>query len=200
MVFLKVPSTRGFSGSTSDLLVNTASRLAYQKQNTIANFINPNSAWTKPLVGAAIAGIALAITAWVARRGPKQKIQTTHIVDEAEPFLIQNLNAYLGGPRTLSNQAVGLQNFDAIWARVVAECSQAQYGEPGERCVNDRKEGSTKGYDWFKMYRTPIANDPTVVADPGAFSSSLPPLNTGGAISPEVLIGVALVGLAMAIK
>lgn len=119
-----------------------------------------------PIVGAAIAGITLAIGAWINRKGPGQKILTTKIVDEAEPILVQNLQAYQSGPHTLSSQQVALANFDNVWSQVEQACGNPQYGNPGQACINDRKRGSTKGYDWFALYRDPIANDPNVKPDP----------------------------------
>jgi hypothetical protein len=130
------------------------------------------AAWAIPVIGAGVAGVALALTAWFNRKGPRQKIQTTEIVNELEPMLLNNLNAYKAGPHTVSSQAQALAVFDAVWDAMVEACRQEQYGEPGKRCVSDRQAGACEWKDagecwnWFVGYRDPIANDPNVVPDP----------------------------------
>jgi hypothetical protein len=156
-----------------------------------------------PVVGLAIAGVAIAIEAWLHRRGPIQKTQTTHIVDEVEPYLKQNLQTYLSGPRTLANQAQAEDNFYTLWNRVVAECGQPQYGDPGQNCINDRKRGSSKGYDWFALYLDPIANDSTVVADQApSFVNLWTPAANGQppTISPYLMAAAALFAGALILK
>lgn len=194
---------RGFGGA-ADLAVSAGSIAGSAATPAIAGSLASSGliagSLAVPVVGAAIAGIALAVEAWIHRRGPVQKVQTTKIVNEAEPYLQQNLTAYLAGPRTVTNQQAALQTFDLIWQRVVDECSQAQFGEPGQRCVSDRQRGSTKGYDWFALYRDPIANDTQVVADAPSllsFGSSAGLTETVGT-HPELLIGALLLALAAA--
>lgn len=117
-----------------------------------------------PVVGAGIAAITIALTALFSRKGPQQKVATTHIVDEIEPQLAANRDYYLAGARTISSQAQALANFDAGWKLVVDNCGQPSMGNPGIACINDRKPGGQ--WDWFSYYRTPIANDPQVKPDP----------------------------------
>ena len=141
-----------------------------------------------PVIGAAIAGVTLAVGLWMNRMGPKQKVYTTRIVDEAEPLLVQNLDAWRRSPKHRSEQAAALQNFDAVWAAVVASCDRPEMGAPGQNCIRDRQRGSTKGYDWFALYRDPIANDPNVTADPvDAFLSG--EWSGGQSVLPLLLIG-----------
>ncbi len=169
-----------------------------------------NAAWAVPVVGAAVAGIMLAIGAWINRKGPQQKILTTHIVEEAEPILIQNLDAYNAGPHTLSSQQVALANFDNVWAQIIQACSNPAYGDPGSHCISDRQRGTThvndqgQSFDWFKLYRDPIANDPHVVPDPiidafgntvnaaGQIISPAPVATPGPSMVPLFLIAGAL--------
>jgi hypothetical protein len=110
-----------------------------------------------PVLGPAIAGATLVIGMWLNRKGPKQKVATTEIVNEAEPFLRQNLDAFNVSPHSSLDKQQALDNFDGIWSMVVQKCSDPSNGQPGINCVNDRKRGSTKGYDWFVLYRDPIA-------------------------------------------
>lgn len=131
-----------------------------------------------PIIGAAVAGVTLAIGLWINRLGPKQKIATTKIVNEAEPYLKQNLDAWNSSKKTVSDQKQALVNFDNIWLQVEQTCSQSQYGEPGYRCIQDRMpQGMTVTingnsytgngkWNWFSYYRDPIANDPNVMPDP----------------------------------
>lgn len=156
-----------------------------------------------PVVGAAIAGITLVVGMWVNRKGPKQKVATTEIVNEAEPLLKQNLDAFLAGGQTRVDQQQALYNFDSIWDLVVQKCSDPYNGTPGQNCVRDRQRGSTKGYDWFRLYRDPIANAQVHEA-PVTVESGVNDLLRGdftaldsfasGLDLPKVLGGVLLVG------
>jgi hypothetical protein len=161
------------------------------------------AAWVIPVIGAAVAGVALALTAWFSRKGPRQKVQTTQIVNELEPMLQKNVAGYLSGPRTVSSQAQALANFDAVWNALVENCRIEEMGDPGVRCVEDRQAGSCQWkeagqcWNWFIGYRDPIANDPNVKPDPTIgqeVGSTLTQL-TGGLI-PASGGGLLLVGAA----
>lgn len=97
-------------------------------------------------------------------------IQATRVVDQVEPYLKQNVQAYMNGGHTAAEQATALQIFDAAWADVVKGCSQPALGDAGKRCISERQAGGSApwcptgtGCDWFILYRNPIANDPNVV-------------------------------------
>jgi len=131
------------------------------------------AAWAVPVIGGIVAGVALALTAWFNRKGPRQKVATTEIVNELEPYLQQNLAGYQAGPHTVSSQAQALANFDAVWQALADNCRIEEMGDPGVRCVEDRDAGSCqwkdsagKCWNWFSGYRDPIANDPNVKPDP----------------------------------
>ena len=140
------------------------------------------AAWAVPVIGAAVAGITLALTAYFSRRGPGQKIATTEIVNDMASQMEANLAAYMAGPHTLSSQAQALANFDAMWAYVVQGCGDPSMGKPGQRCIFERQRAGTCStqqaadadesmgdcgkYDMAGYNRDPIANDPNVVADP----------------------------------
>lgn len=117
-----------------------------------------------PVIGAAIAGITLAVSLFMNRLGPKQKVYTTKIVNDAEPLMKQNLAAWNASNKTRSEQAAALNNFDQVWSAVVAACDRTELGAPGQACVNDRKAGGK--WDWFSYYRSPIESDPNVRPDP----------------------------------
>lgn len=118
-----------------------------------------------PIIGAAIAGVMIALTLIFNRKGPKQKVATTEIVNKVEPELKKNLAGYMALPiHYQSAQTAALANFDAGWQYVVQSCNIPEMGEPGVRCTADRQPGGK--WDWFSYYRDPIANDPNVVPDP----------------------------------
>jgi hypothetical protein len=168
---------RGLGGTqAANIILSTGSTAASAAAGATAGAIfgAANAAWAVPVVGAAIAGITLAIGAWINRKGPQQRTMTTKIVNEAEPILVDNLNAYMSGPHTVSSQQVALANFDNVWEQVLQACGNPAYGDPGKHCISDRERGTThvndkgQSFDWFKLYRDPIANDTAVVPDPTA--------------------------------
>jgi len=111
-------------------------------------------------IGLAVAGVTIALIALFSRKKPGQKRATTAIVNDVEPHLKANLQGYLNGPRTTASQQQALANFDAGWQYVVQNCETPQMGDPGKWCVEDRQPGGK--WDWFALYRDPIANDATV--------------------------------------
>jgi hypothetical protein len=130
-----------------------------------------------PIVGAAVAGVALALSLIFNRKGPQQKVASTQIVNDVEPLLRENVDAYLNGPRTASSQAYALASFDSAWAFVAGPegCGNPALGTPGQRCISERQRGGSApwcptgtGCDWFTLYRDPIALDADVQPDPAA--------------------------------
>lgn len=119
-----------------------------------------------PVVGAIVAGVTIGLMALLNRKGPKQKVATTQIVDSVEPYLAENRDGYFAGPRTRSSQAQALANFDAGWDYVRQNCGDATMGDPGKRCISERDRGGR--WDWFALYRDPIVNDPGVQPDPAS--------------------------------
>lgn len=145
-------------------------------------------------IGAAAMGVIM----WLNRKGPKQKVASTHIVDEAEPILKQNVDAFLAGPKTNEAKEYALAVFNKVWASVVAACSDPSLGNPGKACVADRQRGGK--WDWFSYYYDPIANTATQPETQLAVQSIQE--QVGATLSPvlgsnwEVLLGGALVLLA----
>jgi hypothetical protein len=150
-----------------------------------------------PFVGPIIAGVTVALSFLFARKGPRQKVATTEIVNAVEPELVKNLEGYLSGPRTVSSQAQALANFDAGWSYVMDSCNIPEMGDPGQRCTDDRQSGACvwrdaqgECWNWFKGYRDPIANDPQVKPDPvqvGGSGSGIQLIGSG--LDSQVVIG-----------
>jgi hypothetical protein len=126
-----------------------------------------------PVIGTIVAGVTMGLVALFSRKGPKQRVATTEIVNKVEPLLKQNVEGYLAGPRTRSSQAQALANFEAGWQFVLDNCGIPEMGNPGQACINDRKAGACvwkdaqgQCWNWWVGYHDPIANDANVVADP----------------------------------
>lgn len=116
-------------------------------------------------VGAAVGAVTALVGGWLGanKQTAMQKVNTTHIVDSAEPLLKQNLAAWQSSDKTVSEQAQLLANFNDIWNRVVQACNDPANGDPGSWCIHDRQRGGK--WDWFSYYYDPIANDPSVKPD-----------------------------------
>jgi hypothetical protein len=136
-----------------------------------------------PIIGPAIVGVTLGISAMIARRG-RQKVAATQVVDSIEPWAAENRDAYMSGPRTRSAQLQALQNFDAMWNDVLAACGDPSLGDAGRRCISERQPGGQ--WDWFSYYRDPIANDPEVHDDPliSGIDSIIDPISSAVNASP----------------
>lgn len=158
-----------------------------------------STAWI-PIVGPAVAAVTLGIMALINRKSGQQKIATTQIVNDLEPMLRRNLEAYFEGPRTVSSQALALKNFDDAWAWLSSQaaCGNPEYGNAGRACIADRTRGGA--WDWFAYYRDPIAADPDVVEDPSleeTLAAELPSI--GGIPASQWLIPAALIVLALSL-
>jgi hypothetical protein len=136
------------------------------------------------IIGAAVAGVMLAIMAIVTRKGPRQKTATTQQAEAIIKLMQDNLNAYMAGPHTQSSQAVALAAFDEAQAYLFGPeaCGAPEMGDPGLRCIFERQPVGTCStsqadaaheplsdcgkYSMSAGLRDPIANDPNVKADP----------------------------------
>jgi len=177
-----------------------------------------------PLIGPALAGIALAVEAILNSGCGQTCIVTSQWANQAEPLLLQNIQAYfaLPAPRAQSAQAYAISVFNNIWNGLVQRCSQQGLGTAGQNCISDRQAGACKWrqsatspllayvkygepdvgecWDWFSGYLYPIQDDPDVVADQQATPAPAV-ANTGGSILPAgssstiLLIGAAAVAV-----
>ncbi len=113
-------------------------------------------------ISAATALASTALASWLSnkKQNAMLKTYTTSVVNELEPLLNQNKNAYLSGSGSCASQAVALDAFDSAWQwlQSMQACGNPQLGTPGQNCINDRAPGGK--WDWTAMYRTPIASDP----------------------------------------
>lgn len=110
------------------------------------------------------AGMSLAnnaMSSWLQdkKEAARSRTFSTTIVNELEPLLNKNKNAYLAGPGSCADQATALSAFDSAWQwlQSAQACGNPQLGAAGQNCVGDRAPGGR--WDWTAMYRDPIAND-----------------------------------------
>ena len=168
MIFYTQPGLQGLGASEGQLITSGAVIGAGVATPAIAATIG----LAVPIVGAAIAGITLLITALLNRKGPKQKTITTGYANEVEGYMKQNLAAWQAtSPKTATSQNQALQNFMSLWNELVTACDKAELGNPGQNCVNDRKRGGK--WDWWSYYYDPIANDPNIEPDIMASASGV---------------------------
>lgn len=151
-------------------------------------------------VGAAVAAVIAVgslIAGLVGQGCGSSCIIASNDANKIEPILQQNLQAYLSSPvHYASLQKAALNNFDTTWQLLVTACADPSLAAAGKRCTSDRQQGScayktsaggwqngkytypgangsgSSCWNWFIGYRDPIANDPTVVPDPGASAGS----------------------------
>lgn len=155
-----------------------------------------------PVIGAAIAGVTLAIGLWLNRKGPKQKVATTKIVEEALQFFQQNLDAWNSSSKSSAEQQQAIANYQNIYNAWVNACASDEMGEPGHRCIEERLAPGTtvnvngKTYvgngrfgDVPTVFLAPILNDP--MAGQGESSISNLFSSTGG-MSGGLLLGIGL--------
>jgi hypothetical protein len=151
-------------------------------------------------------------------------VEATTLANQAEPLLQQNLQQYLSAPTHYASlQAAALNNFTLTWNALVAACSNPSLGFAGQACIANRQQGAcaykaspggwnqTNGiwnytswgangsgsscWNWFVAYHDPIANDPTVVPDPGGAAGSL--LSSVGINPTSTIAGIPLGDLAL---
>ena len=176
-----------------------------------------------PVIGAALALVTVLVTALIQNSGCGETcIETSQWANQAEPLLLQNINAYfaLPAPRTVSQQNAALANFIAIWTTLENQCSQPGLGTAGQDCISDRQAGACKWkqsatssllayvpygepdvdecWNWWSGYHDPIANDQTVADSPAAVAqvqANAGSVSTSTPNSTYLLIGVAVIVL-----
>ena len=118
--------------------------------------------------GVQLAAVALASWLQNKRTNALNKVYTTSVVNDLEPLLNANKNAYLAGPGTCVDQAAALSAFDSAmqWLQSPQACGNPALGSAGQNCINDRLPGGQ--WDWTAMYRTPIASDSRPVCNSAA--------------------------------
>jgi len=171
-----------------------------------------------PIIGAAIAAVAIAVTLFIRNSGCGVTcVETSQWANQASQLLDKNIATYFAQPipRSQSAQAAALETFDTVWAQLQQLCGQPGTGTAGQNCISDRQAGACKWkalapaypgepatgscWNWFNAYRDPIANDPNVASDVTALAAN--PVSTGGellssATGSNPLLELALVGAA----
>lgn len=167
-----VPTLLSAAGSAgTSILVGAGVVGAHAAAGTFAA-----SSLAVPIIGVAIAGVTLVVGMWLSNiaKHNTEKTAATKIVNEAEPYLKQNVDAFLGMSNpTQADKDQALTNFDGIWAQVVQACGNASLEDAGVRCISERSAGGK--WDWVSYYRTPIVNravSANVFDTSGLFSSS----------------------------
>ena len=181
--------------------------------STVAGILGITTAAAIPIVGAAIAGISVAIEAILNSGCGQTCIETSQWANQAETYLQQNIAEYFAvqAPRPQSVQQLAMANFKAIWNQLVQLCSQPSTGTAGQRCISDRQDGActlkSTGqqypggpapgtcWNWWNGYYYPIANDPNVDTSSGGILSGTGLTSTS--LTPVLLIGGAALALYM---
>jgi len=145
-----------------------------------------------PLIGAAIAGVALGVEALLNSGCGQSCVLTSDDANKAQQLAQQNLDAYMAlpVPRSQSNQTAALQNATNIYNWLIQACQNIG-GQGGKQCVADRVPGGK--YAFAPSFIDPIQNDPNVVPDSQATASSA----ASTATSPSILLwlGIAAAGV-----
>jgi hypothetical protein len=167
-----------------------------------------------PIVGVALASATMLAQYLIANSGCGQTcIVTSQWANQAADALQQNLDAYfaLPTPRTKTQQALALANFDTIWNQLRQMCGQQGNGDAGVRCISDRQRGACvwhqnkqpqypgqaqigECFDWFNGYRDPISKDPVVSDATTSVSQGIESIFGGGSssVSNSSLVPIAL--------
>ncbi len=144
-----------------------------------------------PFIGPALMGATLLIQHLIANSGCGVTcVETSEWADQAAAALQQVLDGYfaLPAPRTQTQKALAVANFQSIWKQLQAACGQPGTGDAGKRCISDRQSGACvwkqkyapvypgepqigECWNWFNGYLKPIQDDP-VVPDSVATSAS----------------------------
>lgn len=126
--------------------------------------------------------------------------ESTAIANQVATLLGNNLTSYINQPvHYYSVQQAALNTFNQAWSLLLQNCGNSALGVAGQNCISQRQQGgcfwktSPSGWqqdasgnwtyvgsgpngsgntcwNWFVGYHDPIANDPTVVADPPGLS------------------------------
>lgn len=176
---------RGLGASSAPLSTQIESSAA-SSLLSVAPYTGPAA----PFVAAAGA-IASFLAAFGVGSGCGQScVLSTQFANAAAQALQTNLDDYFAipAPRTQSEQATALQNYQTVWNTLTQQCSNPSLGSAGQACISDRQAGSCKWkaqppqypgqpatgscWNWDAAYRAPIASDP-VVPDATAAASSV---------------------------
>lgn len=142
-------------------------------------------------IGAAIAAAGALIAFAISKTGCGPTcIVASGIVDQLEPQLAANRDAFLEGPRTAADKAAALANFDYAWNWLTSAeaLGSSELGDAGRRGITDRSRGGK--WDWFSYYRDPIERAATFDRDPISQAAAT---FIGTEPSPALLLAAGLV-------
>jgi hypothetical protein len=141
-------------------------------------------------VSAGVAAVASVLQGVINGCGSTCEVTSTW-ANQVEAALQQNIAAYfaLPTPRSTTDQAAAIANFNAGWNALVQECNNPSLGSAGQACITNREAGAChwtqpassvppwgspaagECWNWFSGYLYPIQQDEDVVA-PSAGSPS----------------------------
>ena len=83
-------------------------------------------------------------------------VTVTDYVDQLEPMLQANRDAYIGGPHTSARYVAAIQYFNQQWAwlKSPSACGSKLLGNAGQRCISDRSRSGP--WSWERYYLDPI--------------------------------------------
>ena len=198
-----VQGIQGLQG-LGQLTTQTAAGLAATGATTTASILVALGTIGGP-IGAAIAAVAAIGVALVGvfKGCGATCVDASNYANQVEPILLQNLQAYLSSPvRTVSMQQAAVNNYNTAIASLEQACGQAQLGQAGQNCIDERVNASscqwkaqaggwttnTDGtctytpwgasgsgsscWNWVIGYLDPIQNDPCVQPDSAITSTS----------------------------
>lgn len=141
-------------------------------------------------------------------------VEASDIANQVEQALQQNLTAYMSAPiHYQSLQTAAMNNFNTAWTALTQACGNPSLATAGQNCISERQNGAcsyktspggwqqnsagqwsyvspgangsgSTCWNWFVGYYDPIANDPTVVADPASNAVSSAATAAGNLASP----------------
>ena len=193
-------STRGL-GSTAASDVQIGGSLATSATGAILSNIASNGGTVLgltgsalstaiPIIGAALSAVTMIVTQLVANSGCGQTcIETSSWANQAAAALQKNLDAYfaLPAPRTETQQALAVANFNTIWQQLQQLCGQAGTGNAGVRCISDRQSGACT---WKQKYAPVYPGEPAIGECWNWFNGYLGPIQAD-AVVPDTADTVA---------
>ena len=146
--------------------------------------------------GAATAlGSALLGVFGVGKRNPYED-KDVKTLNDLESALQANLAGWQAGSKTASEQQQRLAAFDYYFGQLQNLCADPNLpSDWASGCIKDRSPGGK--YDWYAMYRTPIAN--STPSDSGTVSGALDTV-VGSSGTMFIGIGLVLLGVVLVTK
>jgi len=163
------------------------------------------------VAGVVAAGAAIASALGVGSGCGQSCIQATNVVNQAEPVLKQNLDAYESGQ---IDQDTAQSNYAQVWTAVQQACGGIP-GAAGQDCISDRAEGSCKWkqtasptypgepalgdcWNWYEAYYNPLTLPALVPMQSSSVGGTVSSLVGDVTSSPLLLVGLVAAGVLVA--